>query len=110
MRIVEVLCVPFYLYCLVLAHEMLALILVRNEAGDDSYPNADPETIECREFKRTPTHFLCDKCPRDKAMAFSGRTLEFFFVEIIVYTFYLCSMVVYMIKSRCSKVGDDIGS
>lgn len=111
MRIVEVLCVPFYLFCLVLGHEMLALILVRNEAGEDKGVNDPPEaTMDCREPKTTPTFFLCDKCPRDRSDQFSGRTLEFFFVEIIVYTFYLTSMVLYMLKSRCSRVGDDIGS
>lgn len=110
MHLVEVFCVPLYLYCLVCAHEMLALILIRNEAGPEKgvFQAPDP-TEECRSLKQTPTRFLCDKCPRNVSEVFSGRVLEFFFIEIIVYTFYLCSMVIYMIKSRCQKVGNDIG-
>lgn len=110
MRIVEVLCVPFYLFCLVLGHQMLALILVRNSAGEEKGVFDPPDPPDCRKPNDLPTYFLCDKCPRDTSDLFSGRTLEFFFLEIIVYTFYLVSMVFYMLKSRCTRVGDDIGS
>lgn len=108
MRIVEVLCVPFYLFCLVLGHEVLALILVRNEAGEEKGVFNPPADDEC--FLKRREGFLCDKCPRDRSEQFSGRALEFFFVEIMVYSFYLLSMVLYMLKSRCSRVGDDIGT
>lgn len=109
MRIVEVLCVPLYLYCLMLDHEALALILVRNFVEPADFDKL-PKDTSCRKPKLLPTNFLCDKCSRMDSNEFAGRTFEFLFVEIMVFTFYLFTMTVYMLKSRCSRAGEDIGS
>lgn len=108
MRIVEVLCVPLYLYCLVLDHEALALILVRNFVEPPDFEKI-PKDPSCRTPKLLPTNFLCDKCSREDSNQFAGKTFEFLFVEIMVFTFFLFTMTVYMLKSRCSRTGENIG-
>lgn len=116
MRIVEVLCVPLYLYCLVLDHEALALILVRNFVEPDiNQPEyamfeKEPLPTSCRKPKLLPTNFLCDKCSRVDSNVFAGRTFEFLFVEIMVFVFFLFTMTIYMLKSRCSRIGENIGT
>jgi Na+-transporting methylmalonyl-CoA/oxaloacetate decarboxylase gamma subunit len=75
MRVVEVFCVPLYIYALMLDHESLAVILVRTfvEPAPDSDPTFKKKPIHdepCRSFVESPTNFLCDKCPRADAEQF----------------------------------------
>ena len=109
MRMVIPLCVPFYLYCLLMAHEHLSLIMVRNEADRLKGVFDPPSELDtCRKAKTRPTYFLCDKCPRPNYDAFSGRAFEFFFIEIMVFFFYMLSMMWYMLKSRFDRVGEEV--
>lgn len=111
MRIVEVLCVPLYIYALVLDHEWLALVIVRNFVEPIDFDKEPyPENHPCRSLKKVPTNFLCDKCSREDSNKFAGKIFEFLLVEIMVFVFFLFTMTIYMLKSRCQRVvGENIG-
>jgi hypothetical protein len=47
------------------------------------------------------------KCPLDKFTAFSGRSVEWFVIEIAVFGFFLTTMLLTMMKSRFIRVGTD---
>ena len=75
------------------------------------YADVDPSQVSsCRSLKKTPTNFLCDKCSREDSNKFAGKIFEFLLVEIMVFVFFLFTMTVYMLKSRCQRVvGENIG-
>ena len=51
--------------------------------------------------------FLLDKCSIQDAQTFQGRTFEWLVVEVGVFTFFIFTMIITMIKSRFMKVGMD---
>lgn len=77
----------------------------------EPYADVDPSQVSgCRSLKKVPTNFLCDKCSREDSNKFAGRTFEFLLVEIMVFVFFLFTMTIYMLKSRCQRVvGENIG-
>lgn len=84
----------------------MAVILIRHNTVDENIANAEP-VLGCNQKKEG---FLCDKCPKKAFAEFKGGSFEFFFIEIMVYTCYIVSMLLYMIRSRFTKVGEDVGS
>ena len=51
--------------------------------------------------------FLYDKCQRSEFNKYNGRAFEWILIEVLVFTFFLFSMVILMFKSRFMKVGID---
>ena len=98
--------IPTYMFALLIAHQWLGVILIRAFTPDEKIANAEPgTTAECK-----GKGYLCDKCPRAAFITFKGAAFEYFFIEILVYTCYGISMLLYMVRSRFTKVGEDVGS
>lgn len=75
LRIIEVLCIPFYFYSVLMATEWLAVILIRNTSIDEATANAEPgDAASCGK------NYLCTKCPKSKFMLFKGGSFEFMFI------------------------------
>ena len=101
MSILEVMMIPAYLYSLLIATQWMAVILIRQLTKDQITANAPPgDAISCK-----GESFLCDKCQRDNYEMFVGGTFEFIFIEIMVYATYVTSMFLYIVRSRCMRVG-----
>ena len=75
LRIVEVLCIPFYFYSVLMATEWLAVILIRDKSIDEATANAQPgDEASCGK------NYLCSKCPLKDFMLFRGGSFEFIFI------------------------------
>ena len=113
MRIVEIVCLVFYLATILKALEVVSLILVR-EHSEDPTANMDPISIADYlimskiEGVKKSFKFLAMRCSRSDFQSFQGRTFEWIIIEISVYILFLATLVITMIKSRFFGVGMDI--
>ena len=85
-----------------IALEYGILIIVRAFTTDEKIANADPDP--------NSTTYLGDKCSKRDFQKFMGGAFEFIFIEVSIWFMQLASMVLLMFKSRCKRVGMDIGS
>jgi len=109
MRIIEVVCIPALLKAILQAIEMTCVVLVRIRS-DDGVANSDPAKIPAKNFDKKLSigqKYLWDKCKRDDFPKFNGRAFEWILIEVLVFAFFLFSMVILMFKSRFMKVGID---
>jgi hypothetical protein len=51
--------------------------------------------------------WLLDKCGQGDIELFGGRIREFLWIEVFVFTFFMLTMLILMIKSRFMPVGVD---
>jgi len=112
MRIVEIVCLVYYLGTILKALEAVSLILVREHSED---PVGDMDPISIAEYKELISMegvkksfiFLARKCSRTDYQSFQGRTFEWIIIEISVYIFFLATLIITMAKSRFVGVGMD---
>lgn len=112
MRILEIICLVFYLGTILKALEAVSLVLVREHSDD---PAADLPPISMDDYNellqiegvKKSFKFLAMRCSRADFQSFQGRTFEWFIIEIMVYILYLFTLVTIMAKSRFSTVGMD---
>lgn len=112
MRIVEIVCLVYYLGTILKALEAVSLILVREHTDD---PIAEMDPVSHEEYKemlqqeniKKSTLFLAQQCSRSDFQSFQGRTFEWIIIEISVYIFFLATLIITMAKSRFFGVGMD---
>ena len=111
MRIIEIFCIPLYLYGILKSLEYIELMLIRTNSLS---PLA---VLSVKEFNLKNStgeievditkSFLVNKCSRADAQIITGRTFEWLIIEVAVFTFLIFTMLITMAKSRCMKVGID---
>lgn len=110
MRIIEVICIPALLKAILHAIEMTTVVLVRIRSVDkvaNSHPKELTDAISGDKSLSIGQRFLWDKCRRDDFRKYNGRAFEWILIEVMVFAFFLFSMVILMFKSRFMKVGID---
>jgi hypothetical protein len=102
MRILEIAMIAAQIYNILITLEYGILIIVRAFTLDQKIANAEPDPKD--------KTYLGNKCSKNDFMKFKGGAFEFIFIEVAVWFCQLVSMVFLMLKSRCKRVGIDIGS
>lgn len=97
MRTVEVVSLTLYLGTILLSLEVLSWILIReNTLNPDERINS-----------KDPKDFLSGKCPQVDSRMMSGTVVYWLIIEVLVYTFYLTSLMIFMVKSRFMNMVKD---
>lgn len=97
MRLVEVACIPIYIYQILFSIELLCIATIRLETlnPNNSFIVGDPSI----KFKK--------KCSLAEFDTFSGKAMEWLILEVFVFGFFLATMLLTLCKSRCMSVGMD---
>lgn len=97
MRLVEVACIPIYIYQILFSIELLSVAVIRLETKklDNPYIVGDAS----QNFDK--------KCTLKEFNSFSGKSMEWLIIEVFVFGFFLITMLFTMCKSRCMQVGMD---
>lgn len=100
MRLVEVACIPVYLYQILFSIELLSVAIIRSETlhPENPYIFGDP----IKKYKK--------KCSLQEFESFSGKSKEWLILEVLVFGFFLITMFLTMCKSRWQSVGIDNSS
>ena len=112
MRIIEIVCIPMYLSSIFSALEHLSVIMVREAQGIDSTVLASISPKKINKYFQADKleigyDWLAHSCGKGDVELFGGRVREFLWVEVYVFTFFMLTMLVLMIKSRFVPVGVD---
>jgi hypothetical protein len=99
MRLVEVACIPVYLYQILSAIELLSVGIIRLMTNDpmNSYIIGKPATPGQIKFVK--------RCTLEEFNGFSGAAMEWLIIEVLVFGFFLITMLFTMCKSRFIQVG-----
>ena len=90
------------IYIMMVALEWIVLIFVRAFTVDAVTANAQPVD--------SGVNYLDTKCPAFEFEKFRGGSYELLAIQLVLFLMNIFSMFLLMIKSRCKKVGTDIGS
>lgn len=102
MRIIEVLLTFGQIYIVMFSLEFVVLIMVRAFTEDAAVKSAQPTD--------SGVNYLDTKCPDFEYEKFKGGMFELIMIELILFVSNIVTMILLMVKSRCKKVGVDIGS
>ena len=90
MRLFEIACIPLYFYLILFSIELISFAMIREHTVSElTNPN------------------LSMACNYVDFVKFSGRTVEWLLIEVFVWTFFISTMLLTMIKSRFMPVGGD---
>ena len=105
MRIVEIACIPLYLFQILMSIELVCTAMIRWAVEVDM----TDEKIQELFFTGTDlrNNILYKKCPLKEFNAIQGSTNEWLIVEIAIFGYFLLTMLLTMFKSRFWKVGMD---
>jgi hypothetical protein len=90
MRLFEITCIPVYLYQVLFAIELLSVAMVREQTLDEAN-----------------NVYLSSKCNLVDFNTFAGTSVEWLLIEVFVFGYFICTMLLTMIKSRFMRVGMD---
>jgi len=99
MRLVEVGCIPVYLFQVLSSIELLSIAMIRQETTDptkNDYIIGNPKKRD----------YLV-QCTRGEFATFQGTAMEWLIIEVLVFGFFLITMLYTMCKSRFISVGMD---
>lgn len=101
MRLVEVACIPVYLYQILSAIELLSVAIIRLETAHPFNPYILGRAKQVGEIE------YAKRCTKEEFQAFSGSAMEWLIIEVLVFGFFLITMLFTMCKSRFISVGMD---
>ena len=101
MRIMEIVCIPLYLACILSGIQHLTTIMIRFQTKDEKNNKFLSGRIGC-------DCISCErKCLLKDFEKFGGKFQEWLIVEVMVFFFFILTMLIIMCKSRFMKVGTD---
>lgn len=95
-RIMEIFSAAAYLYSILFTYELMIVIIFRD------FKHEKPEGTTLK-FEK----FIADSCPSEHVQEFRGTVMEWMVTELVVFSCYLLTFVILMIKSRFAPVGID---
>jgi hypothetical protein len=119
MRILEVVCYPFYIGAILMALDKLSVIMVRENSDDvtANYPAVEIDDFQISAYFasidtssidiKKSTKFLINKCSKSDFHQFNGTVMEWLIIEVAIYVFFLIIMILLMFKSRFITIGFD---
>ena len=109
MRIIEVICIPILFTAILTAIELVTLDLVRMFSPEkiaDESPRTLDKDADISDYSQGEL-YLMDKCSRKDWLKFQGCSFEWMMIELLVFSTFLFTMILLMLKSRFSKIGID---
>ena len=110
MRIIEVFCIPIYMAAILMSLEQLSLILIRDHTSNPNERvagNGITGEALYKSAKNEIADILWRKCPKDDYSKISGTSTEWIVIEMLVFGFFIVTMLLLLIKSRYRKIGID---
>ena len=108
MRIIEVFCIPIYMAAILMSLEQLSLILIRDHTSNPEERVAGGKAGPLyRSENNNIADILYQKCPKAAYSKISGTSTEWIMIEMLVFGFFILTMLLLLIKSRYRKIGID---
>jgi hypothetical protein len=108
MRIIEVFCIPIYMAAILMSLEQLSLILIRDHTSNpDDRVAGEKGGPKYKSEKNGIPDILYQKCRKADYTKISGTSTEWIVIEMLVFGFFIITMLLLLIKSRYRKIGID---